>query len=83
MMNRLQPCTDRFGNYLHCHIAKSVLPTGRNFGRKRQIWPEKNMSGRIFSVLLKTGRKEAGVFLIEFLTHNRRKKTFTGSLQLY
>jgi hypothetical protein len=23
-----------------------VLPTGRNFGRKTQKWPHKNMSGR-------------------------------------
>jgi hypothetical protein len=24
----------------------AVLPTGRNFGRKTQMWPHKNLSGR-------------------------------------
>jgi hypothetical protein len=26
--------------------ARSVLPTGRYFGRKTQYWPNKNLSGR-------------------------------------
>jgi hypothetical protein len=42
---------------------KSVLPTGRNFGRKTQKWPHKNINGRknpnfkqIFQKWPKSGR---------------------------
>jgi hypothetical protein len=31
---------------LPIRLPKPVLPTGRNFGRKTQKWPHKNLSGR-------------------------------------
>jgi hypothetical protein len=31
---------------LHVYRCFTVLPTGRNFGRKTQKWPPKNISGR-------------------------------------
>jgi hypothetical protein len=46
----------------------SVLPTGRNFGRKTQKWPHNNMSGRkkfaaeFFEDFTKSGRKVAELF---------------------
>jgi hypothetical protein len=37
---------EEIGNRRGYGEEQSVLPTGRNFGRKTQKWPHKNLSGR-------------------------------------
>jgi hypothetical protein len=59
--------------YLKAGAVRPVLPTGRNFGRKTQKSPYKNLSGRKkqrlnFSDFSKNARKVAEHFYCVFFT---------------
>jgi hypothetical protein len=52
----------------------AVLPTGRNFGRKTQKWPHKNVSGRknplpnFWQIFIKLAEKWPNFFISVLLT---------------